>query len=103
DAHPRYFSCCPLSGGISQINEGPHFIDLEFAGKSANNLPMKATTAANCDVRIAVPLRKSPVPLWLKLAYTAFMPVLVPVYLSNYVATHLMLKHFLIRGAPVDP
>ena len=64
---------------------------------------MKAATAANPDVRVAVPLRKSPVPLWLKLAYTAFMAVLVPVYLSNYVATHLTLKRFLIRGAPVDP
>src|SRR3989442_6353153 len=51
---------------------------------------MKAATAANPDVRVAVPLRKSPVPLWLKLAYTAFVAVLVPVYLHNYGPTNFL-------------
>jgi len=51
---------------------------------------MKAATAANPDVRVAVPLRKSPVPLWLKLAYTAFVAVLVPVYLRNYGPTNFL-------------
>jgi hypothetical protein len=30
------------------------------------------------------------IPLWLKLAYTAFMAVLVPVYLSNYGPTNFL-------------
>src|SRR5437867_7395500 len=51
---------------------------------------MKAATAANPDVRVAVPLRKSPVPLWLKLAYTTFVAVLAPVYLRNYGPTNFL-------------
>ena len=30
------------------------------------------------------------IPLWLKLAYTAFMAVLVPVYLRNYGPTNFL-------------
>jgi hypothetical protein len=37
----------------------------------------------------AVPAARR-VPLWLKLAYTAFMAVLVPVYLRNYGPTNFL-------------
>ena len=34
--------------------------------------------------------RRSVIPLWLKLAYTAFMAVLVPVYWANYGPTNFL-------------
>ena len=51
-----------------------------FAMPAAAN-PPPATTAAPQRVRL---------PLWLKLAYTAFMAVLVPVYWKNYGPTNFL-------------
>ena len=50
---------------------------------------MKATVASPGQ-GIAPSARGTVVPLWLKLAYTAFVAVLVPVYLRNYGPTNFL-------------
>ncbi len=53
---------------------------------------MKATTVASPSpgVVIAAIQPKTKIPMWLKLAYTGFMAVLVPVYLYNYGPTNFL-------------
>jgi len=53
---------------------------------------MKATTvtSASPEVVIAAAQPKTKFPMWVKLAYTAFMAVLVPVYLYNYGPTNFL-------------
>src|SRR5712672_627010 len=51
---------------------------------------MKATTVASPGVVVAATQPKSKIPMGLKLAFTAFMAVLVPVYLHNYGATNFL-------------
>src|ERR1700720_1746072 len=51
---------------------------------------MKPANATNPAASLAVDLGKSRVPLWLKLAYTGFMAVLVPVYWFNYGPTNFL-------------
>lgn len=45
---------------------------------------------AKTEAQSASKPTKAPVPLWLKLAFTAFMAVLVPVYLANYGPTNFL-------------
>ena len=42
------------------------------------------------DAKLALPQASNRVPLWLKLAYTAFMAVLVPVYWHYYGPTNFL-------------
>ncbi len=51
---------------------------------------MTARTDAESFAAEAVRVPRRKVPLWLKLAYTAFMAVLVPVYLKNYGPTNFV-------------
>src|SRR5436190_15867678 len=74
---------------IRQINNDSHFIDLEFGEKPPIIWAMKATVAGPGQ-HSAFSTRQTLVPLWLKLAYTAFVVVLVPVYLRNYGPTNFL-------------
>jgi hypothetical protein len=51
---------------------------------------LKPTSATSPAVSVAFDPSKPQVPLWLKLAYTAFMAVLVPVYWFNYGPTNFL-------------
>src|SRR5207244_4027598 len=43
-------------------------------------------------IRKGIPMPATPplIPLWIKIAFTAFMAVLIPVYLKNYGATNFL-------------
>ena len=51
---------------------------------------MKATTVASPDVAVGAIQPQAGIPMGLKLAFTAFMAILVPVYLHNYGPTNFL-------------
>jgi len=75
--------------GIAETDKELNFIDLEFPSGSPIIGPMKAGLAEP-NVSIPATPGKMRLPLWLKLAYTGFMTVLVPVYLRNYGPTNFL-------------
>jgi hypothetical protein len=69
---------------IVQINGGAVFINLPGDEQSAKVEGMKSNVVAETVPRPTIASGKSRAPLWLKLAFTAFMMVLAPVYWVNY-------------------
>src|SRR5437763_306427 len=76
--------------GIIQINSDCHFINLESWEKTANNAGMKATVEPGPTISVSATRPEPILPLWLKLAYTAFMGLLVPIYWRNYGPTNFL-------------
>jgi hypothetical protein len=75
---------------IVPINGGAIFINLPAREQSAKVRRMKLNVFRDTASFPTIALDKSPVPLWLKWAYTAFMAVLVPVYWANYGPTNFI-------------
>jgi len=75
---------------IVQIDDGAVFINLPGDEQSAKVGGMKLNASAGSLMMSTSALGRSRVPFWLKLTYTAFMMVLVPVYWMNYGPTNFI-------------
>jgi hypothetical protein len=71
---------------LAQVNLLPRSEILPFMKDVVKNI----RPSGHCFSKRKDYLMHAKIPLWLKLAYTAFMAVLVPVYLQNYGATNFL-------------
>ena len=79
-----------LEARIVQINRGTVFINSTADQQAANIESMEPNVLPQPGPSSTGALNKLRVPVWLKWAYTAFMMVLVPVYLANYGPTNFI-------------
>ena len=66
------------------------FYQFGMRAKTAKNRAMTATSVAEAGVPVITAQVCMRVPLCLKLGYTAFMAMVVPVYWHNYGPTHVL-------------